>query len=557
MCVTTRQGSTGYDVRLGGYPARKCPRVTHNDNSPFSPARPEVSADLQQLFDDGLDFEAEVTDALLVANPTARFIDERRLGWDDATAATVAEMQRGTAMIVNGRLPAVDGRVGAPDVLVREGDGYVPVDIKHHGTFGKQKKAVLVYSTLGAATHRQADPAGSGDGTHRSDDTLQLAHYTRMLQGLGFHSGGDLVGGIIGTSDFTTVTGARYGITWYDLAAEHETTYSASAPNHRRRRSPLDRYDHEFAFRVRVAQAAQAGRELVRPIGTSECWTCAWQDYCAEVAGPDDPSFAFSSGRLEAREWLFLASRGGDTIEGLSALDPVALAPEFAQHAVNKQKPQDRLAGVVARARMIRDDIDLEPLGATWPVVPAADVEIDLDVEWGTDQLVYQWGVRVRKGQDDATASYLPGLVSYEILDAAAEAALADAAADRLEDLVAGAGAGTVAIFHWSHVEVSRARKFPRLQALLEEHGFDLYAWMKENYRVRGSFSIKDVAPLFDFQWGMEDAGGFASMRVIEAARMGNEDARQWCREYNEADVAAQAAIRDGLRARATAAAQQ
>lgn len=548
---------TSSPVRLGGYPAKKCPRVTHNDNSPFSPPRPEVSADLQQMFDDGLGFEAQVTDALLVANPRAVFIDERRLGWDHAITATVAAMERGEPMIVNGRLPSVDGRVGAPDLLLRERRGYLPVDIKHHGTFGRQKKAVLLYSSFADPVHRRIDPDGSGDGTHRSDDTLQLAHYTRMLEALGFHSGGELVGGIIGTSDFSAVAGTRFGITWYDLEAEHETTYSASAPNHRRKRSPMDRYDHEFEFRIRVAQAARAGRELVRPIGTSECWTCPWQDYCAEVAGPQDPSFAFSSGRLDAREWLFLASRGGDTIEGLAALDPVALAPEFKEHAVNKQKPQDRLAGVVERARMIRDDVDLEPLGATWPVVPSADLEIDLDIEWGTDQLVYQWGIRVRQGQDDTTASYLPHLVSYDVLDTSSEAVLADAAADRLEALLAGATGRTVLIFHWSHVEVSRARKFPRLHALLEEHGFDLCAWMRESFRVRGSFSIKDVAPLFDFQWGMDDAGGFASMRMIDSARMGNEDARQWCRDYNESDVAAQAAIRDGLRTRAAAMAQQ
>ncbi len=548
---------TSSPVRLGGYPAKKCARVTHNDNSPFSPPRPEVSADLQQMFADAVGFEAQVTDALLVANPRAVFIDERRLGWDHAITATVAAMERGEPMIVNGRLPSVDGRVGAPDVLVRERGGYLPVDMVQHGTLGKQKKAVLLYSSFADPLHRRIDPDGSGDGTHRSDDTLQLAHYTRMLEALGFHPGVELVGGVIGTSDFTGISGTRYAITWYDLEAEHDTTYSASAPNHRKKRSPMDRYDHEFAFRIRVAQAAQAGRELVRPIGTSECWTCPWQDYCAEVAGPGDPSFAFSSGRLDAREWLFLGSRGGDTIEGLAALDPVALAPEFKEHAVNKQKPQDRLAAVVERARMIRDDVDLEPLGATWPAMPAADLEIDLDIEWGTDQLVYQWGVRVRQGQDDATASYLPHLVSYDMLDAAAEAALADAAADRLEALIAGAGGRTVAIFHWSHVEVSRARKFPRLHALLEEHGFDLCAWMRESFRVRGSFSIKDVAPLFDFHWGMDDAGGFASMRMIESARMGNDDARQWCLDYNESDVAAQAAIRDGLRARTAAMAQQ
>lgn len=537
-------------IRLGAYPAKQCPRVTHNENSPWSPVAGEPDADLQQLFDEGRAFEAQVTDALLVAHPEARFVDQDHLAGDAATAQTLAAMERGEPMIVNGRLPSVGCRVGAPDVLVRVRGGYLPVDIKRHGTFGTQKRSVLAWSTLADPGRRRIDPDLSGDGKHRAGDTLQLAHYTRMLEGLGHHPGGEWCGGIIGTSDFTPVTGTSYGITWYDLEAEHEITYSASSPTHRRRRSPLERYDHEFAFRVEVARAAQQGRELVRPIGTAECWTCSWQEHCADVAGPQDASFAFDSGRLDAREWLFLAEHGGDTIEGLAALQPEALVEEFRRHAVGKQKPLERLTLAVQRARMIRDDVDVEPLDGAWPAVPAAEVEIDLDIEWGSDQRVYQWGVRVRDGQDDTTATYLPHLVSYDVLDEAAEAALAEECADRLEAVIAGAGHRSVAIYHWSHVERSRTRRFPRLQALLDAHGCDLHAWMRAHYRVRGSFSIKDVAPMFGFSWGVEDAGGFASMRVIEAARMGDLAAQRWCRDYNEADVAAQAAVRDGLRAR-------
>lgn len=103
---------------------------------------------------------------------------------------------------------------------------------------------------------------------------------------------------------------------------------------------------------------------------------------------------------------------------------------------------------------------------------------------------------------------------------------------------------------HWTPVEVSRSRKFPRINALLNAHGLDLCAWVKTHFKVRDSFSIRDVAPLFDFHWSATDAGGFASMRMIEAARAGDELARTWCLDYNESDVAAQAAIRDGLRDR-------
>jgi len=74
--------------------------------------------------------------------------------------------------------------------------------------------------------------------------------------------------------------------------------------------------------------------------------------------------------------------------------------------------------------------------------------------------------------------------------------------------------------------------------------------------RGRGTYSIKNIAPMFGFEWGVEDPGGFGSMDKIEQARIPGPDgdaARQWCLAYNESDVAAQAAIRDGLRASAGA----
>lgn len=375
---------------------------------------------------------------------------------------------------------------------------------------------------------------------------MQLAHYTRMLQSLGLHAGGRLLGGIVGTSDFSDISGGRYGITWHDLEEPTETTYSSSAPDHRRKRSILERYDHEFAFRTDVAREAVAGRELVRPIATDECTTCVWFETCSSVVPDDEPSFQFPKGRLDAREWIFLAGKGGETIEGLASLDPIALADEFAAHAVGKQKPAERLAAAVERARMIRDDVAVEPRDA-WPGVPSADLEIDLDIEWDTAQRIYQWGIRVREGADKATARYVP-VVTFDPLDDEGEAALAERCADVLDSLLDSASGGTVRIFHWSHVEVSMTRRFPRVSALMDTYGFDLHAWTKRHFRMRAGYSLKDVAPVFDFGWGVEDAGGFSSMAKIELARAGDKDAERWCLEYNEADVAAQSAIRDGFR---------
>ena len=62
--------------------------------------------------------------------------------------------------------------------------------------------------------------------------------------------------------------------------------------------------------------------------------------------------------------------------------------------------------------------------------------------------------------------------------------------------------------------------------------------------------SIKAVAQFFGFTWAVDDPGGRLSQAKIEVARGDGpeaREARQWCLDYNESDVAAQAVIRDGI----------
>jgi predicted RecB family nuclease len=281
-----------------------------------------------------------------------------------------------------------------------------------------------------------------------------------------------------------------------------------------------------------------------------------WSEHCEEVAGPDDPSFRIEHGRLRVREWQFLASHGVRSLGELAALEPSdAFLDEFALQAASRTgraSAEKFMRTAIERARMFRDDIAFELRGDP-PVVPSADVEIDFDIEWDRGQRIYQWGLRVRENQDETTARYVP-LVSFDALDDEDEAALADAFADQLGAIVeSAANAGrSVRIYHWSSVEISRTRGFPRVEALLAEHAFDLMAWFEEHYRVRGSYSIKSVATAFGFAWGVDDAGGFTSMDRIETARGAGPDAeaaKEWCLDYNAADVEAQAVIRDGCQA--------
>jgi len=108
-----------------------------------------------------------------------------------------------------------------------------------------------------------------------------------------------------------------------------------------------------------------------------------------------------------------------------------------------------------------------------------------------------------------------------------------------------------VAVYHWSHVEVSNTRKFACVATALNGVTVDLLPWFTGTFHVRGKASIKAVAQMFGFIWAVEDPGGRISQEKIDIARGGGAaglEAQEWCLRYNESDVAAQAAIRDGLR---------
>lgn len=513
---------------------------------------------MESLRTAGIEFEERVLDEL-----RARYGDSERLLLLDADLSraerqrrTVAAMTAGVAVISGGRLPDVHGRRGLPDVLIRHQDGYLPVDIKNHRTVASAKRADVKISTLSAPDRWLSHPGYSDHGARWRDDVMQLAHYTRMLQELGFHCGVNR-GGIIGSSDLTDLLGESLGITWYDLEAENIVTYSASDPKRRKSRSALQRYDHEFAFRLDVARAAAAGRELVRPYRISDCATCAWFDYCATVVGDDDASFALETGHLTVREWQYLYRHCGDgavlSVAQLAAVDVDAHVEAFRLQSVGTKMPQDRLANAVRRARMSCTGIDFETHEPASPTVPSADIEVDFDIEWDDHGRIYQWGLRIRDGQDDTTARYRP-VVSFDPLDEAAEAELAAEFASRMQQLRSHAAreGKSLQVFHWHHPEITSTRRFAEVEQALDGLTYDLRKWFDATFFARTSSSIKQVAGFFGFRWEVDDAGGLASQGAIETAR-GNgphaDAARQWCLSYNECDVAAQAAIRDGLRA--------
>ena len=528
--------------------------------------------------DEGRAFEADVVVPLLVAALGDKCVSiahgDHVLDKQRRIDETLAAMEDQALVIIGGQLPddRGGGRTGSPDVLFRVDSvgraTYLPADIKHHTTLKRAQRGKARVTPLSRSlgpTNPDLAAGWSHMTSHRFEDSMQLAHYTRMLQAIDRHPAANrdrdvLLGGIIGTTDFTEVTGDRYRVVWYDLAALTEKTPSKSSTSGWTKRSVLEVYDHEFGFRQKVARAARAGAPaLVQPFGKAECSLCPYESWCTTAAGADDASFAITTGRLSDREWRYLYEQGLSTIEALAEATPNdALLEGFLGKAAHLPTPARRLDTAIRRARMVRDRVLLERT-ANGPLrVPEADVEIDFDVEWHpADGHVYQWGARVRRGQDESSATYEHSVLSFDTLDDASAQRLADGFFGWLEPFVADhehAGR-TVRIFHWTSPEVTRTIRMlggERAEALFERF-LDLRQWMDEQFFARDGLSLKVVAPIFGFGWHVEGAGGEASVGKIEEARDTTDprhaqEARAWLLSYNEDDCAAQAAIRDGLR---------
>lgn len=561
---------TARPVLLGGYAAKQCPVRTHNDFAPIVPAPVwEPAADLQADFDAGIAFEEAVFDTLLAAHPAAVLIDLelRKAG---AIAQTLAAMRAGAPLILGGWLPddPVGGRKGKPDILIAVDGGYLPADVKNHQTVkGAKRKSALV-STLTQPTDLCDIPELKATSRYH-DDGIQLAHYTKMLQACGFHPGDHrLIGAIVGTS-LLDLDGRGAGpvLVWHDLTAPVRDTITTGGE--RTRKSLLECYEDAHRFRLEVAATATRivgapddPDPLVEPVGQDECLTCPYELWCAAQMGDDDASVAVTRGRLDVHEWKALRRMGRGTVTALSRTDPED--PDFFAdyHRRASHHSQDlalkRLTSVVRQARMICAGIEYEPIDTDSIEVPAADIEVDFDIEWDRDNRIYQWGLRIRDGQDDATARYDP-VVSFDPLDAAAENRLAEQAAARIASLreQAASEGKTLAIYHWSHVEVSRTRRFPCVAEALEGVTVDLFPWFTATHHVLGTAGIKNVARLFGFTWAVDDPGGRVSQDKIVIARAGGDDAeaaKRWCLLYNASDVEAQAAIRDGVRRRLSSA---
>lgn len=574
---------------LDAYAARSCPVKTQNH---FHPAMqlPRLDDDesLHEAFLGGASFKTLTMNTLL-ERFAGRAVDCRSLSnqsWQVQVDAATAAMADGVDVVIGGVLPLdVPGhRSGRADLYLRGPDtgagtpGYHPVQVKYHRVLERQTpgpdREPQRLSRLGEPLLRTAldEAEQSFRFSSRELDLLQLAHYWRLLEAAGFAAGGGPWAGIVGTDQVASLGNVRV-ISWVRLDVKAIRTFSRTAATGWRRRSPLERYDHEHGFRVKVAQVAQrqCGTPddpplVVMPIRVRECDRCVWWETCRPLLHDDDLSVRIDKSPLDVREIAVLRRAGIVTVTDLAEVDLDALLPSYLPEVAHRHGGEERLRLAARRARLMLSGVELERTTQGPVGLPIGEIEIDFDIETSAEDRVYLWGFLVHETGADGEGSYVEFSEFSELTDAA-ELSLAVAAVTWLRELVAANPDARVRVFHYSDYELVRLTRLAAADPsgtlawateFAADAFCDLFEVMRANFFGTHGLGLKHVAGhAAGFAWRDDDPGGLNSQRWFDDAvhaesPVRREEARRRVLEYNEDDVRATAALRRWLRDQAT-----
>jgi predicted RecB family nuclease len=523
----------------------RCRRRVHLDNdptmadaakSPPDPAGEQRSADAtahRRTVGDGL---ARLFGPAWMEIPTGPDVTSA-----DRERATAGAMQAGARFIWNAQLPRdpVGGRRGRIDLLVRTGDGYLPVLVVRHK---------VTDPGAGARTSPLSDPTPEGSRTDplrkvrpQPRDQLRLVHIRQLLRAFGKAASGRAVGGVIGLD--------ADAVLWHDL----------EAPSWPGGRTALAEYEARFADRLAIADAARSGaKPLAWPSRIMDCRSCPWWPTCgADLRAARDVSLV-----LRGEDAVALRHAGVRTVDELAALSP---ADEPPVPLVSIPFPD---AVGLARAWLA----DLTVVRRVRDVsVPRADVEVDVDMESFGDSGAYLWGCLL-SGPRVSDVDYPPGyraFVTWQRLPTSDEGRSFGEFWQWLIDVRAQAAAKGLTFRAYCYNELAENRwllasadRFAgtrgvparrSVESFIESDGWvDLFRIVSETFLCAHGKGLKTIAPVAGFHWRDPAASGENSMRWYRDA-VGFDGApadlsqRRRLLDYNEDDVRATRALREWM----------
>jgi predicted RecB family nuclease len=527
----------------------RCRRRVHLDNDPSMADAPKSPPDPagEQRAADAMAHRRRVGDDLarLFGSAWMEIPGGPEVTGADRERGTLAALRAGARFVWNAQLPRdpAGGRRGRIDLLVRTGDGYVPVLVVRHK---------VTDPGTGARTSPPHDPTPDGS---RSDplrrvrpqprDQLRLVHTRQLLRACGHAAAGRAVGGVIGLDADVVL--------WHDL----------EAPNWPGGRTALAEYEMRFTDRLAVADAARSHAEpLALPSRIMDCRSCPWWPTCeADLVAVRDVSLV-----LRGEDAVALRHAGVRTVDELAALAP---SDEPPVPLVSTPFPD---AVALARAwlgglTMVRRVPDVR--------VPRADVEVDVDMESFGDSGAYLWGCLL-SGPRVADIGLPPGyraFVTWQPLPTADEGRSFGEFWQWLTEVRARARMAGLT-FHaycynelaenrWLLASADRFASTPGVPTRDEVQTFitspawvDLFRIVSDTFLCARGKGLKTIAPVAGFHWRDPSASGENSMRWYrDAVGMDGEPAepsqRRRLLEYNEDDVRATSVLREWMTSQA------
>lgn len=476
------------------YDLVSCERRVHHDIHTDTELRDPVGDFVKMLWEGGRKHEQTVFEAL----PGA-VADLRSVPLSSRAEATRTAMNGRPAFILGGRLELED-RVGMPDLLCPDGDGWIAGDVKSGSAF-------------------------TPDGRRpRFEYAVQVAFYALLLSDLN-----------LGTGSSAFVVGSDGSASMYDLTVAS------------------DREGRTIAGRTEALtdRARAISRKTVHTRGalSATCKMCHWHTLCErELVEQDDLTLLAGVGRSIRDALLPIAP-------SVTALAGLEFKTGFRRASPVRGVGADRLRRFRERARLMITPGALpyatKNLGLS---ASTREIHFDIEADPSRDGFVYLHGFWTREAGDP------PQQGRYDFFFAETQAEEAEAFHNAIAFLSADPGSR---IYYYSKYERSSFRQLAErhpsvcsrdeIDALFDPARaidllFDVITpsteWPTRN------LSIKTLARSLGFAWGDADASGANSIAWYdEYARTRDSRVRQRILDYNRDDVVASAVVIDGLRA--------
>ena len=461
--------------------------------------RDEPNAFIQLLWEKGTLFEQEVIQKL-----DTPFLDLSRYRGEEKESRTREAIEQNVPLIYSGRL-SVENLLGEPDLLRKEGTGYVAGDIKSGS----------------------GEEGNEDQGKLKKSYAVQLGLYTDILERLQLSTGRwafiwDIHGKEI-RYDFSHPQGPRTPQTWWDL------------------------YD---TFRQRAKNILEQTQPTQPAYSSGICKLCHWYRPCLlDLQRQQDLTLLPELGRSK-RDAL---SAHFSTIQefAVSNLDTLVHGkktsfPGIGLGTLHKLHARAQLVSAGDQARpYLRKAIDLPP----------HDVEVFFDIE--VDPLrdhTYLHGFIERHHQDTSTERYVTFFADQPTAEAE-HTAFAQAIAYLQQHVHSK-------VYYYSKYERTIYRKLQTtypdvcsaedIDAIFSpERAVDLYfdVVLKATEWPTRDYSLKTLAKYLGFLWRDTHPSGAASIEWFHRwVESGDPTIKQRILDYNEDDCIATSVLLDGIR---------